>query len=264
MIAAFGLHAIHARAVHADASVARRIATLLADTRWPWPLALVRPTPKPGASAYAWPSGKVPHAKVAAVAQDILVSPDTLGIHLVASRTDELNHAYAHIDAGHADYTGRSEGTAFPFDARLFCRAHDALDRWIELAHELVTLLDAPHAVVFARSDERHVWSLLYGTGSRRPDQPADHPHNVNARVAGARRTLGASHVRAPEWGTYLSPAHVDLVGRDKLVAAAAVAIDVGSLLYLQCSLRTADALGPEAHERRLALAALLAPISVG
>jgi hypothetical protein len=260
--AAFGLHAIHARPIHDEPAIAARIAALLADKRWPSPMALVRPTPKPGATSYPWPSGKVPHAKLATVATDVLLSEDTLGIHLVASRTDEHNHVYAHIDGGHADYTGRPEDTTYPFDMRLFCRA--ATDAWVELAHELVTFVDAPNAVVFARADERHVWSLLYGTGSARPDAPADHPHNVNARVAGGRRTLGDKAVRAPEWGTYLSAKHVEAVGRDKLVAAAAVATDVGKLLYLQCSVHAADALGEEARERRIALAALLAPISVG
>lgn len=260
--AAFGLHAIHARAIHREPSVAGRIGALLADRRWPSPMALVRPTPKPGAAAYPWPSGKVPHAKLAAITTEILVSNDTLGIHAVASRTDEHNHVYAHVDGGHADYTGRPQDTAYTFDVRLFCRA--ATDAWVDLAHELVMLVDAPNAVIFARPDERHVWSLLYGTGAGRSDAPADHPHNVNARVAGARRSLGDKLVRAPEWGTYLSAKHVDAVGRDKLVAAAAVTKDVGTLLYLQCSAHPAGALGPEARERRTALAALLAPISVG
>jgi hypothetical protein len=259
----FGLHAIHARAIHAQPAIAKRIAALLVDERWPWPMSLVRPTPLPGAPQYPWPSGKVSRAKLGGVAEEILESNDTLGIHVVASRTDEQNHVFAHVDGGHADYTGRPEGTAFPFDARLFSRAHEAIDAWVELVHEIVVLVDAPNAVIFARPDERHVWSLLYGTGSSRPDAPADHPHNVNARIASARRTLGVERVRAPEWGTYLSPRHVEAVGREKLVAAAAIAKDVGGLLYLQCSARGADALGAEAHERCLALATILAPISV-
>jgi hypothetical protein len=135
--AAFGLHAIHARPIHTEAPVAARIAVLLADKRWPAPMTLIRPTPKPDAPSYPWPSGKVPHAKLAAIATDVLVSDTTLGIHVVASRTDEQNHIYAHIDGGHADYTGRPDDTAFPFDVRLFCRA--ATDAWVELAHELVT-----------------------------------------------------------------------------------------------------------------------------
>lgn len=49
-------------------------------------------------------------------------------------------------------------------------------------------------------------------------------------------------------------------MGREKLVAAAAVTRDVGKLLYLQCSEKTADAFGAEALERRRALEALLAP----
>lgn len=261
---AFALHAIHHRAIHAQPDVAGRIATLLADPRWPWPLAFARPTTKPDAPTYPWPRAKLPHAKLPAIAKEILTSRDTLGIRLVASTTDDTNHAYAHIDGGHADFTGRPDDTAFPFDVRLFCRAHAGIDTWIDLLHELVTLVDAPHAVIFAHPDERLLWSLLYTTGSGRPDAPPDHPSNINARIAGARRTLGRHHVRAPEWGTYLGPAHVDEIGRDKLVAAAALSRPVGKLLYLQCSLRAADAFGPEARERRAALAALLAPISVG
>ncbi len=149
--------------------------------------------------------------------------------------------------------------------ARLFCRdekspSPDAIDGWVELLHELVTLLDAPTAVIFARHDERHIWSLLYGTGSHRSDQPADHPHNQNARIAAGRGTLGSQWIRPPEWGVYLAPSHVEKVGREKLVAAAAVARDVGKLLYLQCSKMAADALSTAALDRRQTLAALLSP----
>ncbi len=263
----FGFLALYARAVHAEPEIAARIAKLLVDPRWPWTLDLVRPTQMPGAPVYPWPTGKVSQAKLASVALDVLCSDQTLGLHAVASRKDELDHVFAHIDGGHASYTVRAEGTELPFEAKLFCRAEQlpptaSLDAWVELLHELVVLLDAPHAVIFARTDERHVWSLLYGTGSRRPEQPADHPHNVNARLAPARRTLGRERIRPPEWGTYLSAPHVEQIGRDKLVAAAAIAKDVGTLLYVQSSKSAVDALSPEAIERRHALAALLAPLT--
>jgi hypothetical protein len=268
MTRGLGFLAVHARAIHAEPEIAARIADLLVDPRWPWPLNLVRPTPKPGAPDYTWPAGKVAHARLASLALDVLRSDRTLGLHVAASRNDELNHVFAHIDAGHADYTGRPEGTALPFEAKLFCRAErvppdSSLDAWVELLHELVVLLDAPSAVIFARPDERHTWSLLYGTGSRRSDQPPDHPHNENARIAAARRTLGHDRIRPPEWGTYLAPVHVEQVGRARLVAAVAVARDVGKLLYLQCSERAADAFTDEARARRRALAALLAPVTV-
>lgn len=262
----FGFLALHARAIGAQTEVAARIADLLVDTRWPWAMTLVRPTPMPNTPVYAWPPGKIPRARLRPIALDVLRSNSALGIHLAASRKDELNHVFAHVDAGHAEYTGRAEGTEFPFEARLFCRDEklptpNAIDGWVELLHELVVLLDAPNAVIFARPDERHIWSLLYGTGSRRPDQPPDHPQNQNARIAGARRTLGSQWIRPPEWGTYLAHEHVEKVGREKLVATAAVARDIGKLLYLQCSETAADALGTEALERRQALEALLAPV---
>ncbi|NVB85041.1 MAG: hypothetical protein HOV81_42130 [Kofleriaceae bacterium] len=243
------------------------MAELLVDSRWPWPMMLVRPTPMPERPVYPWPAGKIPHTQLRATALDVLRSDSSLGIHVVASRKDELNHVFAQIDGGHAEYTGRAEGTDFPFEAKLFARAEklprpDALDEWIEVLHELVVLLDAPNAVIFARPDERHVWSLLYGTGSRRPDQPADHPHNQNARIATGRRTLGSTWIRPPEWGTYLAPAVVERVGRAKLASAAAVTREVGKLLYVQCSVKAADALSAEALERRRALEGLLAPIT--
>lgn len=267
MSRAFGLLALHARAIHAQPEIAARIAELIVDPRWPWPATLVRPTPMPGAPLYEWPSGKIPRARLSSIALDVLRSDRALGIHVAASRKDELNHVFAHIDAGHAEYTGCADGTEFPFEAKLYCRAEQlpadaSLDAWVEVLHELVVLLDAPNAVIFARSDERHIWSLLYHTGSWRPDQPPDYPHNINARIAGARGVLGSQRICPAQWGTYLSRAHVDQVGRDKLVAAAAVARDVGELLYLQCSERAGDAFSAEALERRRALEALLAPIT--
>ena len=123
----FGFLALHGRALHAQPQVAARIADLLVDRRWPWSMGLVRPTPMPNMPVYPWPSGKVPHARIQGTVVDILRSNSSLGIHLAASRKDELNHVFAHIDAGHAEYTGHADGTDFPFEARLFCRDSCAL-----------------------------------------------------------------------------------------------------------------------------------------
>jgi hypothetical protein len=104
MTRGFGFLAVHARAIHADPEVARRIAELLIDPRWPWPMHLVRPTQLPGTAVYPWPSGKVPRTGLAQTMFDVLRADNTLGIHLVASRKDELDHVFAHIAAGHREY----------------------------------------------------------------------------------------------------------------------------------------------------------------
>lgn len=239
-----------------------KLAALLVDRRWPRPLALVRPTQKPRAPLFPWPKGKLAPAKLEHEARAILRSDWTLGFCGVVSRTDALNHAYAHVDAGHEDFTGCPDGTEFPFEARLFCRVDRAVDGWVELVHEVAALLAPANAVIFALPDERHLHTLLYGGGGGSDVFATPRAREV-ARVAGSRRELGASRIRAAEWGTYLSAGHVNAIGRENIVAAAATSREVGSLLYVQCSTSATEAFTAEAEARRQALRTLLAPITV-
>ncbi len=197
MISAFGFFGVHATALHRDEQACAKLAALFVDRRWPWPLALVRPTQKPGAPPFPWPKGKLAPAKLEEEARAILRSDSTRGFHGTASRADALNHVFAHVEVG-----GGSDALANP------------------------------------------------------------HGHEV-ARIAGARRELGARWIRPAEWGTYLSATHVNEIGREQLVAAAATSREVGSLLYVQCSGTSAEAFTAEAEARRQALRTLLAPITV-
>jgi len=261
LIAAFGFWGVHATALHRDEQACAKLAALLVDRRWPRPLALVRSTQKPGAPLFPWPKGKLAPAKFEHEARVILRSDATRGFHGLSSRIHDA-HAYAHIEAGHEDFTGRPDGTEFPFEARLFCRAGGAVDGWVELVHEVAALLATANAVIFAIPDERHVHALLYSVGGGSDEHATPRGREIR-RVEGSRRELGARQIRAAEWGTYLSAGHVNAVGRENLIAAAATSREVGSLLYVQCSTTATEAFTAEAEARRQALRTLLAPITV-
>lgn len=265
-----GYYAIHNQAMHASQPAAERIAALLTDRRWPWQPSLVRPTQFPGRPAYAWPSGKVPAGKLRDTVTDILRSSQTTGIHLVTSRQDTGNHAWLNVRSGQSEDNANHDA-AFPFDALAMCRtmslpAGKRIGDWLELVHELTIALDAPHAVIWAGTDERPIVAMQFGVGGSRPDMVVDSPRYEITRVARSRAPLGARFVRPPAWGTYLAPAHVAAVGgRERIVAVVAppVVREVGNLLYVQLSERVDDAVAPETETRRRVFAELLEPITV-
>lgn len=266
----FGYFAVHARPLHRSAEAAERLATLLTDRRWPWQPSVVRPQQLPGRPVYPWPSGKVARAKLRETVIDIVRSDNTIGITLVASRQDAGNHAWIDVRSGHADYEGNI-GARFPFDVRILCRAYGLpagkrIEDWVELMHELTTLIEPGNAVILANANEMPLTALLYGGGAARADMAIDSPRYEVVRVNLSRKELGSRYVRPPAWGTYLAPAHVEAVGgRERIVEVVRPPVmrDVGSMLYVQLTERVEDAVSPEALERRRLFAELLEPITV-
>jgi len=103
---ALGYHAAHERAIYASPVLATRLAALLTDARWPWQPSIVRPEQIQGRPLYPWPKGKLPKARLPDAIRDIVLSLDTLGITLVASRQDAGNHAWLDVRTGHREHTG--------------------------------------------------------------------------------------------------------------------------------------------------------------
>lgn len=267
---ALGYHAVHGRAIYASPELAARLASLVTDARWPWQPSIVRPEQIPGRPLYPWPKGKLPAAKLPDTIRDIVLSTDTLGITLVASRQDAGNHAWLDIRTGHPEHTGYYDA-AFAFDARTLCRAHGlpdgkSIEPWLHLLDEMSILLDTPHAVIWADENESAIISRLYGTGSPRPDMAVDSTRYDIVRANRSRAALGSQWIHPPAWGTYLKPAHVAAVGgRERIidVVRPAVVRDVGALFYVQLSEHVDDALLPETEARRRAFRELLEPITV-
>ena len=78
---------------------------------------------------------------------------------------------------------------------------------------------------------------------------------------------LGKEYVRAPRWGTYLSKAWLDRIGGVDAIRRAvepAAIRELGgeeSLVFVQLTASPADALGPAADAKRIALRRLMKPI---
>jgi len=83
-------------------------------------------------------------------------------------------------------------------------------------------------------------------------------------RYARVSPQLGDTYVRAPRWGTYLSPRHLDAVGgRAKVIAEVQPASvrEIGQLTYFQLSERVEDALSSATEAKRAKFEALVAPL---
>jgi hypothetical protein len=250
-----------------DERRAGEVARLLTDPRWPWQPCFVRPMQRPGEALYDWPSGKTAASKLPGVIADVVRSERSQGIHLVASRADQSNHAWVVVDNGQPEVA--HEGVAYPLSTRGMCRADvpagRSLEAWLGVVRELASLVEAVQGVIWAGKDERPMIARQFLTGSHQPKMPPDHPHNESARINRVRNELGERYVRLPGWGTFLRSSHVEAVGgraRLQELVQPAVVEAVGPLLYVQLS-PLADALAPETETRRRALAELLAPITV-
>lgn len=194
-----------------------------------------------------------------------LSSPVVHQVGLGVSRKDRDDHAWIYVQTGRQRLRDR-----FPATLRAFCRTPpdhpERIDAWVLVIDDLLVAVQAEHAVIVASSDEDvvhcEVW-LQNKSINGRPVHPD--PAQISGLAVG-RRDLGAHLVRPPQWGTYLSRAHVLAVGgRERIIEAVRppVVREVGELLYLQLSEHAADALSPDAEARHRAFAELLAPITV-
>lgn len=262
-----GFWAVHRRRLYEEPA-ATELARLLTDERWPWQPRIVRPEQRPGYELYPWPRGKIAAAKLRGVVHDIVRSPLSLGICLVTAQRQDLDLASLNVRTGQERPS--DESSLYPFHALTLCRgtgleAGKSIEGWLELMHELVQLIEAPHALIWASSDYRPIVARQYLTGSVRPENPPEHPAHEIRRANHARRELGARYIRDPAWGTYLGAEHVAaLGGRARIVEAVQppVVREIGALLYVQLSERVADALAPEVDAKRRAFVALCGSIS--
>jgi hypothetical protein len=261
---AIGLHAVFAEPLDAVPGRIARVVDACFDQRWPWWPSLLRLGLAPGVAR----SNK---ARLGRGSRDVVAAAfaarDVHEVGLVSSPRHVLDHAWLYVGTGRAP----ARGVACPFEVRAMCRVDGGprdrpIAAWLELLHELVAAVAAAHGVIVC-DDERVVLDEVFLHTTVR------NGHAVNPRwsevqtISGSsaqRDALGATLVRHPRWGTYLKPDHVAAAGgRERLIAACspALARDVGSLLYLQLSDSPDDAAAAE--PRRVALADLLAPITV-
>jgi hypothetical protein len=142
---------------------------------------------------------------------------------------------------------------------------------WLELIHELMVALRVAHAVLpiwptynAVSSDTTFVRIVL---DTRWGEYNLGAPGELDRQRSQAnhwRYKLGTDYIRHPRWGTYLHRSHLERVGgldRVRELARPARIVELGDLVFLQCTERVTDALTADAERTRQALQDVLAPI---
>jgi hypothetical protein len=251
---------------------AERVASLLLDPRWPWPptsLSTVLLEPFTKHTNTRRLGAKTGQERLANSIQDPTVRVVMLSCHSLESK----NHAHVRLDTG----THALSSWEQPFKASGQTRAHDlpdgkAIDRWIELMHELMVALDVASAIlplyatataVLADTMMGSIVSDSRWTG-RTNLGPGDEFSNQNDRANYWRDLLGATYVRNARWGTYLRDHHVEAVGgldRIRREVDPARVTALGSLTYFQLTETLDEGLTDACEAKRRAFDVLLAPI---
>jgi hypothetical protein len=252
-----------------------RLAALLTDRRWPWPLRWVL-TYKFGVVGRHDRARRISGAKDRPMLVDCITSPATRRVELEHHcSSPEDNHVSFYLESGQHQIR-ESEA---PFDVCATTHGHDLPDgadlaRWIELVHEMAMVLDVRHAVVpvwptwmMLRSD-LSFHSFVLDTGRVQYAMGVVGPFERQVdRANHWRRRLGSEYVRHPRWGNYLRREQLDRVGGlDKIRSAVPLAkvVELGEgLVYLQCTEHPATALAPQGARVRQLLEDALAPILV-
>jgi hypothetical protein len=253
---------------------AERVASLLVDPRWPWPpcWALFYRIGVVGKHERA---RKVVGAKGKAVLRDGIVNPVHRKLELQRASVDAENYATAFLHTGqeiHADWFEQ------PFDVYGKTRGHELpedsdLRVWVELVHELMVALDVAHAVMpvwptmTALLSDLNFLSIVLDTRWAQVDLGPPPDFALQRERAGSwRHKLGHEYIRHPRWGNYLRREHLERVGgldRIRETVKLAKIVELGDLVFLQCTEHPASALTPEGERVRRALEEVLAPIIV-
>ena len=158
---------------------------------------------------------------------------------------------------------GERPGRCYRYDLSLAVGA-----QWLESDAEAAALIDAMQrfaievsavvGVIVAAATHREAMAVASYTGGER-GSPLDRRTND---LWIAHWTWGRE-AREPEWGTFLTRAHADVIGGIDAIRAAADPyrlVESERLVFVQLS-PYADALAPETEGKRLALETLMRPI---
>jgi hypothetical protein len=263
-----GFAAYHATRLCEDRSRAERVASLLVDTRWPWP---------PWWAQFSLRdeflkntrSRKVVGARGKAFLVDGMTSSSYRQVMLYRSSQEADAFSHAALDTGQRVIGADREKA---FDAVGGTHGYDLpegkkLQSWLEMVHELMVALDVGSATIPVFSGR--VACLYDATLSWRVTQsnvdfdPPDYPRQ-NQRATHWRYKLGGTYVRHPRWGNYLSREHIARIGgldrvRDEVTPGQL--IELGNLVFIGLTKDPREALTAECEQKRRALETLMAPI---
>lgn len=249
-----------------------RVASLLTDPRWPWPLMSARFKGLHKRDDHAVRLRKDGGAS-ALLPQ--MTSPKLDTVYLNHSRGDG-NFAAASMDLGRS---GEDWGHEAVYNLRVTCRYVElpkgkSFGSWLELLHELATIAGVANAVLGAwpsyewAVSDTWLTRVVLDTPTKEiqlsPPARLDEQHDL---ISVWRKFLGRTYARHPRWGTYLNAAHLAAIGgveRVQAEVAPAVITPLGELTYLQLTPSIETAMSTEAEQKRQALEALMAPILLG
>ncbi len=243
--------------LHGKSVQLERLATLVSDPRWGGTFKLLSVGHVPGRPPEPVMRGPVAAKDLDEKARTAFASPNIQTVLFSVSKTEANDTAVYYV------HTGRFDNRTEPSWGNTRWLVHGDAVAWIALQHEIVEAAGAEHAVIAAAESSAianaEVWlSNHFNNGvSVHP-----HPEEID-RYARARPELGDRYVRAPRWGTYLSPKHLDAIGgRARVIAEVqpTTVTHVGHLTYFQLS-KVEDALSPATEAKRATFEALVAPL---
>ena len=254
---------------------AEKLAKLLLDRRWPWPLTSV---------VFGLRAGWTKHARRLKLSgaqgilrlRDGITDPENRDASIDHRADADENHAKLHVTTGQRLANPDSANAA---SISGVTKASDLLEgaellSWLEVMHEIMIVVDAGNAVLtvwpthhMANSDATFVRIVLDTSKAVFTMGVHGNVELQNTRANYWRPELGDKYIRHPRWGNYLRREHLDRVGglarvRDAVPLAKVLELGgPGDLVYLQCTEHPAGALTPEGEQVRQALEDVLAPI---
>jgi hypothetical protein len=251
------LQFLHGKSLGAETARLEELAKLVSDPRWGVKFKLLSVGHVPGRPPEPLMRGSVAAKDLAEKARTAFLAPNIQTVlFTVSDETSETAVYYVH--------TGRFDYKADPSWGNTRWLVHGDTAAWVSLQHEIVEAAGAEYAVIVA-AEKSDVASVEVWLSNRFNSGSSVHPNPAEIdRYARVSPQLGDKYLRAPRWGTYLSPRHLDAIGgRAKIVAEVQPASvrEVGQLTYFQLTERVEDALSSATEAKRTKFEALVAPL---
>jgi hypothetical protein len=252
------LQFLHGKSLGTEIARLEKLAQLVSDPRWGVKFKLLSVGHVPGRPPEPLMRGPVAANDLAEKARIAFLAPNIQTVLFSVSKQETSDTAVYYVHTGRFDYKADSSW------GNTRWLVHGDATAWVALQHDIVEAAGAEHAVIVAAETSAvasvEVWlSNRFNNGVSVHPNPGEIDHY--ARVS---PQLGDTYLRAPRWGTYLSPRHLDAIGgRAKVVAEVQPASvrQIGQLTYFQLSERVEDALSPATETKRAKFEALVAPL---
>ena len=257
----------------ADRQAVRRMAELILDDRWPWPMRWARfaQRVKP-----LWSTDRLGGKRGIDPLVDSMLNPRRTTMRAYFSPKDAVNTASIRVNLAGDEFSPAWDDS---FQVRGAVRVHDLppgkqIDAWLGLTNDMLGLLKVDHAIITVFRTYWQVWGdvslsriVIDNRGQPEIDLgPTGEFNDQNDDLIGHRSRTGRTYVRHPRWGNYWLPEHVEKVGGIERIREAvqpAKIEQVGHLIYIQLLPTMEDALTPAYAEKRHALQAIMGSICV-